>query len=267
MKFTIFGSSGYIGSSLVKKLELERIECAKPNLQSDKITSENLGHVIYSVGVPNFKENPQKAIDAHVILLNKILKEANFESFLYLSSTRVYHNASSTNEESSLIVNPLNFEHIYNISKIMGEIMCNISTKKHVRIARLSNVTGKNLNQNVFLSSIIKNAIETKKITLQTSLDSEKDYVHVDDVIEILLKIAQKGENKVYNIASGKNLSNNQIVKKIQETTECKVEVIKKAKKYSFLPIDINRIKNEFDFEPRSILDEIEPIINSFRNK
>ncbi len=123
------------------------------------------------------------------------------------------------------------------------------------------------MNQNVFLSSIIKNAIETKKITLQTSLDSEKDYVHVDDVIEILLKIAQKGENKVYNIASGKNLSNNQIVKKIQEATECKVEVIKKAIKYSFLPIDINRIKNEFDFEPRSILDEIEPIINSFRNK
>ena len=145
--------------------------------------------------------------------------------------------------------------------------MCNISTKKHVRIARLSNVTGKNLNQNVFLSSIIKNAIETKKITLQTSLDSEKDYVHIDDVIEILLKIGQKGENKVYNIASGKNLTNNQIVKKIQETPPCEVEVMKNAIKYSFLPIDINRIKNEFNFDPRSVLDEIKPIINSFKNR
>ena len=267
MKFTVFGSSGYLGSSLVRKFKSEKIECLTPDIKKDKIEDKDLGHVIYAVGVSNFKENPQKAIDAHVILLDKILKETNFESFLYLSSTRVYHNSSSTNEKSSLIVNPSNFEHIYNISKIMGETICNISTKEHVRIARLSNVTGKNLNQNVFLSSIINDAIETKKIILQTTLDSEKDYVHIDDVVEILLKIAQKGENNIYNIASGKNLSNNQIVNKIQETTECKVEVMQNAIKYLFLPINIDRIKNDFGFEPRSILDEIKPIINSFRNR
>lgn len=267
MKFTILGSSGYIGSAIVKKLESENIKCLKPNITVEKIPNENLGHVIYAVGVPNFKEKPDRAIDAHVILLKKILEEANFESFLYLSSTRLYHNSSTTNEESSLIVNPLNFDHIYNISKIMGEMLCNMSKKKHVRIARLSNVTGNNLNQKVFLSTIISDAVEKKKIVLETSLDSEKDYVHIDDVIETIIKISTKGKNKIYNIAAGKNLTNEQIVNKIQVATSCKLEIIKNAKKYSFPPIDIDTIQNEFKFKPRIVLDEIEALIKLYSNK
>jgi len=195
MKFTVFGSTGYLGSSLVKKFKSENIECATPDIRNDKIGDENLGHVIYAIGVPNFKQNPSKAIDAHVILLNRLLNETNFESFLYLSSTRIYFNALSTDENSSLIVNPLDLDNLYNISKIMGEAICNISKKQNVRIVRLSNVTGNNFNPNIFLTSIIQDAIKFKKIILHTKLDSEKDYVYIDDVLNILQKISMYGKN------------------------------------------------------------------------
>jgi len=266
MKFTVFGSTGYLGSSLVKKFKSDNIECATPDIRKDKIVDENLGHVIYAIGVPNFKQNPSKAIDAHVILLNRLLNEAKFDSFLYLSSTRVYYNATSTDEDSSLIVNPTDENNLYNISKIMGEAICNSSKNQNVRIVRLSNVTGNNINSNLFLPSIIQDAINFKKIILQTKLDSKKDYVFIDDVLDILPKISLQGKNIMYNVGSGKNISNEEIVKKLQEITDCEIEVEKNAIKYTFPTISINRIKEEFGFEPTSILENFEKIVSEYKN-
>lgn len=267
MKFTVFGSSGYIGSSLVKKLKTQKIDYATPNIRNDKITQENLGHVVYAIGVPNFKQNPLETIESDVILLKKLLDESNFDSFLYLSSTRVYFNSSTTNENSSLVVEPSNYDNLYNISKIMGEAICNVSKKQNIRIARLSNVTGNNFNSNVFLSTIIKDVIKKGKIILQTKLDSERDYVYIDDVLNMIIKISLYGKNSIYNIANGKNLTNDDIVKKLQEITKCEVEVMENAKKYSFLPISINRIQNEFNFVPTPILSKFEEIVSEYKNK
>ena len=267
MKFTIFGSKGYIGSALCDYLKLQNIECITPDIKNDKIPKENLGHVIYAIGVPNFKQNPMKAIDAHVFLLNRLLNETNFESFLYLSSTRVYYNASSTDENSSLVVNPTNFDNLYNISKIMGEVICNISKQKNIRVVRLSNVVGSNFDSNIFLPSIIRDAVKLEKIILQTRLDSEKDYVYIDDVLEILQKISLQGKNLIYNIASGQNITNEKIIEKLQGITGCKVEVMDDAKKYSFLPISIKQIQKEFNFEPTNVLNKLEKMVNEYKNK
>lgn len=266
MKFTVFGSTGYLGSSLVKKFRSENIECATPDIRNDKITDEDLGHVIYAIGVPNFKQNPSKAIDAHVILLNKLLNEVKFESFLYLSSTRVYYNTPSTDENSSLVVNPTDDNNLYNISKIMGEAICNSSKKQNVRIVRLSNVIGNNFNSNLFLPSIIQDAINFKKIILQTRLDSEKDYVYIDDVLDILPKISLQGKDVIYNIANGKNTSNEEIVKKLQGITGCEIEIEKTAITYRFPTISINRIQKEFGFKPTSVLEKFENIVSDYKN-
>lgn len=267
MKFTIFGSSGFIGTSLIQKLRSENIEFLAPDIRKDKITDQNLGHVIYAIGNAgiNFKQYPEKTIDANVILLNKLLKEANFESFLYLSSTRVYTNAKSTHEDSALIVNPSNHDNLYNISKIMGEAICNFSKKQNVRIARLSNVTGVNFNSEIFLPSIIQDAIKTKRIILQTKLNSEKDYVDIENVLDILLKISQYGKKTIYNVASGKNLTNEKIVKKIQEITKCELTITKDARTNSFLPISIKRIEEEFNFKPTSVLNKFKDIIDKYK--
>lgn len=267
MRFTIFGSKGYIGSSFHNHLKSQNIECLTPDVRNEKIPKGNLGHVIYAIGVPDFKQNPVKAIDAHVFLLNKLLNEINFESFLYLSSTRIYFNALSTDENSSLVVNPSDFDNLYNISKIMGETICNMSKKQNVRVVRLSNVTGNNFDSNIFLSSIIQNAIKFKKIILQTSLNSEKDYVYIDDVLDILQKVSLHGKSPIYNIASGQNLSNEKIVKKLQEITGCEFEVVENAKRYSFLPISIKQIQKEFNFKPVSILNKFEEIVCAYQKK
>jgi len=89
--------------------------------------------------------------------------------------------------------------------------------------------------------------------------------VYIDDVLNILPKISLKGKNKIYNIANGKNTSNEEIVKKIQKITNCKIEVKKKATTYRFPTISINRIQKEFGFKPTSVLEKIEKIVNDYK--
>ena len=114
------GSSGFIGSALSSHLKSQQIECVDLDLRTEEISDKSLGHVIYAIGEPNFKEKPIQSIDAHVLKLEKFLQKANFESFLYLSSTRIYYGSTSTDEDSSLLVNPLKFDNLYNISKIIS---------------------------------------------------------------------------------------------------------------------------------------------------
>ena len=100
---------------------------------------------------------------------------------------------------------------------------------------------------------------------MQTKLDSKKDYVFIDDVLDILPKISLQGKNIIYNVGSGKNISNEEIGKKLQEITGCEIEVEKNAIKYTFPTISINRIKEEFSFEPTSILENFEKIVSEYK--
>lgn len=263
MKFSVFGSNGFIGSNMVNFLKNQKIECNLLELNDEQIFERPLGHVIYCIGITaDFRERPFDTVESHVCLLHKILKKCNFSSFLYLSSTRIYSNSSSTNEDAELSVNPNKFEELYNISKIMGESLCLISSKSNVRIARLSNVVGNYLSTNDFLSSLIDDAIVKKKILLHTTSESEKDYVYIDDVVKILQNISFQGKQKIYNIARGKNTKVKEITNELKKITGCKVIFAANAKKNSFPKINIKRIKDEFNFEPSDFLMKLDDFVS-----
>jgi len=268
MKFSVFGSNGFIGSNMVNFLKSQKIECDTLELNDEKIFERPLGHVIYCIGITaDFRERPYDTVESHVCLLHKILKKCNFNSFLYLSSTRIYSNSSSTNEDTELSVNPNKFEDLYNISKIMGESLCLVSSKPNVRIARLSNVVGNYLNTNDFLSSLIHDAVVKKKILLHTTLESEKDYAYIDDVVKILPKISLQGKEKLYNIASGKNTKVIEIINEIKRITNCEVNFASNASEQSFPRINIKRIQDEFNFLPVSFLFRLKEMILSETKK
>jgi len=266
MKFTILGANGFIGKKLTSYLKEKGYECFTPEMREMSLTGMDLGHVIYLIGVPNFMKRPFDAVDAHVCLVKKILSECNFDSFLYVSATRVYFKSESTQEDAVIRFHPLEFNDLYGISKAMGESLCASTNRSNVRIARLSNVTGNNFTSDLFLPSIIRDAIQKKKITVHTKLSSEKDYIYIDDVVKILTEISLHGKNTLYNIAFGKNIKSKEIVEKIANIVKCEIEEVPNAKEYSFPEIAIDRIKNEFDFKPISILDKIEEMVTSYEN-
>ena len=147
----------------------------------------------------------------------------------------------------------------------MGEAICFASDKPSVRIVRPSNVTGNNFFSSLFIPSIIRDAVDRKKIVLQSTLDSEKDYIHINDVVRILPEISLNGKHKIYNVARGQNTKTKEIVGEISRITGCQVEVTPGSKEYSFPAISIDRVKSEFEFNPRPIIDDLEDIINSYK--
>lgn len=265
MKFSILGYNGFIGKNLIKYLQKNKLDYDTINLD-DEFSDESLGHVIYAIGITSdFRTRPFDTVNSHVCRLMDFLKNVNFESFLYLSSTRIYSKSDYSYEEKPVVVNPLDFSDHYNLSKLMGESICLSSSKKNIRIARLSNVIGENFDSDDFLFSLIKDAVKNNQIILNSSSKSEKDYVHIDDVTKILINIATSGKNKIYNVASGKNIRTEEIVEKIIKSTGCKIKDDFNSKSFSFPLISIEKIVTEFGFVPVSALDKIEEIINEYK--
>jgi len=264
-KITILGSGGFIGSHLVEYFNKTGVEYYAPKLLNEKFFEESLGHVIYAIGVTDFNHRPYDAVEAHVCLLKKILEKKRFDSFLYLSSARIYRGLSSTLEDEPIIVQPTNKDNLYNISKLMGESLCFSTNNENVRVVRPSNIVGVNLNSNLFLPSIIRDAIKNKKIKLNSTLNSERDYICIDDVVKILPRILLEGKYKLYNIAYGKNIKSEELINKLKKITNCDLELNPCTKEYSFPKISIQRIKNEFDFKPTSIIEKFEDIVNEYK--
>ena len=268
MKFSVFGSNGFIGSNMIDFLKNQKIEYEELDPNDQQIFEKRLGHVIYCIGLTgDFRKRPFDTVEAHVCLLSKILKRCKFESFLYLSSTRIYHNSLTTKEDGQITVNPNEFEDIYNISKIMGESLCLATNNSNVRIARISNVIGNNFNADDFLSSLIHDAVINKKIIMHSTAQSEKDYVNVNDVVKLLPKISLKGKFKIYNIASGNNIKVKEITDEIIKNVDYKITYSSDAIEKIHRKIDIQRIKNEFNYKPTSILDKVGKIIKEFQSK
>ena len=134
-KFTIVGS-GFIATSLTEYLEKEKYQYARLDLKSNKILNSSLGNVIYAIGITSdFDRNWYKAVDAHVCKLIELLKNSKFDSFLYISSTRVYQHSESTNEDNPIIIKPTQEHDVYNASKILGESIClSLLGSKKVRL-------------------------------------------------------------------------------------------------------------------------------------
>lgn len=257
MKATIIGGAGFIGSRLVAALQGHGWSCFTPSRNETGVFDNDLGHVFYCAGLTaDFRSRPFDTVRAHVCLLADVLEKARFESLLYLSSTRVYAGAANGDEET-----PLMAGDIYNLSKLTGEALCLASGREQVRIARLSNVYGGDDDSDNFLPSLIRAAAVDKLITLGTSLDSSKDYVALEDVVGILPKIAVSGSHRIYNVASGRNTSNRELVEAIRGLTGCAVEVAAKMPAISFPAIDIGRLREEFGFSPSWIGDGMRSLV------
>ena len=274
--FTVLGAPGFIGGRVVDYLQSQKNTVFAPDRNDFRIFSESLGHVIYAIGVTaDFRSRPFDTVDAHISVLSSVLRRSKYESFTYLSSTRIYDGAESTNENTGFIVNPADPSDLYNLSKLMGEALCLAQPNDAVRIARLSNVYGDHAagalveSQN-FLEALIYEAVSDGRIELHTSLDSAKDYVAVDDVCQALTQIALTGTERIYNVAAGQNINHAQLTETLAAVTGCSIEVASNSPKIEFPAINITRLSQLFltegkDWSPAPLLDHLPHLASAYK--
>jgi nucleoside-diphosphate-sugar epimerase len=261
---TVLGASGFIGSRLVERLgALGRDYTAVR--RDDAFPAGPLGNVIYCIGVTaDFRSRPFDTVAAHVCKLLEVLRDCDFESLVYLSSTRLYSASGSTHEDSAIRIAPLDPGDLYNASKAMGESLV-LNCGRRGQVVRISNVYGDDFTSDNFLTSVLRDAIIRKRIALLTSADSAKDYISVENVVDALIDIATEGQERIYNLASGINVSNGELVQTLQGLTGCAVEFSQQAPSLMYPPINIDRLRSEFDFRPARVLDDMSRLVNLYR--
>lgn len=259
MRITVFGSEGFIGTALTARLAALGHEVIPRNRYNfgDPPPADGFGTILWTIGMTaGFRTRPFETVEAHVSALARILQGGAFSGFVLLSSARIYLGADDTGETGSLKVTPDQPDDLYNISKLMGESLV-LSTVPMGRIARLSNVVGPcEIDRDTFLGMILR-AGNQGEIALQTALSSAKDYIWIEDAVDLLIRIATEGQSRIYNVASGHQIRHDAWTRAIAQHTGTRVSVAPDAPEIIVPPMDVTTIHREFGF---TALDPVERI-------
>ncbi|MEO6854157.1 MAG: NAD(P)-dependent oxidoreductase [Rhodoferax sp.] len=265
---TVLGAKGFIGQHLVAHLQRSGIACFAPQRGDPSVFTRPLGHVVYAMGLTaDFRSRPLDTVEAHVCFLRRLLQEAQFESLTYLSSTRVYAGASQTCESARLHVNPNDPSDLYNLSKLMGESLCLHGGHAQMKVARLSNIVGLRPDPDIFIDQLLEEGCRTGQVRLRTALASRKDYLYIDDAVDLLIRIALAPETGIFNVASGEAVRNQSVVDALHSHMGFEVSVQPDAPVWDFTPVDMAKTQARFGFVAQPFARYFPHFLQQYRKK
>lgn len=262
--YTVIGGRGFIGSEIVSQLQAAGEQVFVPARGDAMLFEHELGTVIYAAGNGNCANEPFTVLESNTTLLSEILQKAKFDKLIYLSSTRLYMEQDLSSESDDLKVCANDKRRLFNLTKLVSEELC-LRSGRDVIIVRPSNVYGLALKSNLFLPSIIRNAINNGHIDMYVSPDYAKDYVSVLDVAKLIYMMSKSHKHRIYNIASGVNVTAAEIADIIQKKTHCSVTWHEGFKGEHFPVTDISRTVDGFHYKYANVLSDIGTMIDNFK--
>jgi nucleoside-diphosphate-sugar epimerase len=266
---TVIGSAGFIGRHLVQHLRATGYQVLEPARDTFHWLERPLGHVFYCAGLTaDFAQRPHDTVQAHVSLLSRVLQQGQFDSLVYLSSTRLYDGSlvDPADEATPLELDPRQPRHLYDLSKALGESLCHATSGGRARVARLSCVYRDAGDADGFLPMLLRSVPQAvaqaesgtpPRLRVDTTPHAARDYVHLDDVLCALVLIATRGTQPLYNVASGRNLSNRELFARLRELSGCEIVASQHQMARPSSRIDISRMRREFAWRPACLLDKL----------
>jgi nucleoside-diphosphate-sugar epimerase len=256
--YTVYGHSGFLGKNIVNFLKENKHYVFLPE-RNKYIFKKKLGNIIFCIGDDNWINDPILSFKNNLDTVTQVLKNKNYNSFTFISTTRIYNliNKNNIPEINKVLCDTFDKKNLFNLFKITAENLIINSHCKKIKIIRISNLFGHskdlilNYKYKTLVPTIIRNIILKKKIIFTINKKSSKDFLYVKEALPIIFKIILKGKFNVYNLAFGKNTTISSIIDLVRKKFNQKIACYNSSS-FLFEPkININRLKKEFKFKPR----------------
>jgi nucleoside-diphosphate-sugar epimerase len=190
-------------------------------------------HLAAITALPDCETNPVDTIDINVSGTMNILECArawNVPHVIFASTSAVYENNKEKVFTEDLEINPRLW---YSLSKKMAEEICeSYRTNYNMKITtlRFFNVFGP--QQDIhrknppLLNYLVREIKKGNTPILHSTGEQKRDYIHVDDVVNLIDICLDKKPNETFNVCTGTLISVNEIVKYVSEVFNSDIKPI-----------------------------------------
>jgi len=296
--YLVTGGAGFIGSNIVEELLkrgqkvrvldnfstgkrenilpfLGRIELIEGDIRNYRVVREAVEEVdliLHQAALPSVPRSIKDPITVNEVnvggtlnLLNAA-KNTGVKRIVYASSSSVYGNSETLPKKEDMIPEPIS---PYAVSKLAGEKYCKVFYEVYgleTAILRYFNVFGRMQDPTSQYSGVIAKFINAflnnKPLTVYGDGEQSRDFTFVDDVVKANLLVANCSLNhsgEVFNVARGRRVSLNQIIKILDEIFSRDNQVIYTDSRLGDVrcsEADISKIKTKLGFEPKTSFKE-----------
>ncbi|MCL2134125.1 MAG: GDP-mannose 4,6-dehydratase [Candidatus Bathyarchaeota archaeon] len=297
-KVMVTGGAGFIGFHLSKALSsLTDNLVIYDNLSSGKIENVNdvpeakfvkgdildtetlfsqdkmdiIYHLAAQVVVPYSMENPMEDFNTNAKGTLCVLEKARKDDakLVFASSAAIYGNPSVFPTPENYGFHPFS---CYGLSKVVGEEYCQMYREQYgldIIITRFANVYGSRCHGVIhdFLDKLAKNPY---KLEIIGTGQQCRDFVHVSDVVDALIKVGSMDSvvGEVYNLGFGKTFSVLELAKMMLSILDLQNKTVVTTTNVSWhgdvtkIWFDITKAKKELNWNPKvSLEDNIKEII------
>ena len=181
-------------------------------------------HIAGITPLPDCQNMPVEAVDVNVrgtVIILDLVRRYGVKKMIFASTSAVYENNTDFPSVESKVEKP---SLLYPSTKYTSEQFCKAFSDAYsipIVCLRFANVYGPHIDclrtQPPVMGYIIRELYYGNSPVLHSTGNQERDFVFVDDLIDLAIKV-QKAENfDVVNVSTGKTVTINTICQKITE--------------------------------------------------
>jgi dTDP-glucose 4,6-dehydratase len=211
--------------------------------------------------VDNSLDSSHKFIKSNVLgtsVLLELSKLQGVKRFIQISTDEVYGTIAQGSWDEECKVNP---NSPYSASKASADLISISFFRSHgipVIITRSSNNFGARQNKEKFIPKVVTNILNSTEIPVYGTGQNIRDWLYVKDNVLAIWSLLSNGvPGEIYNIGSGNELSNLELIEKISFLMKRKARTVyipdRKAHDFRY-SVSINKIQNAINFKPTTDL-------------